>query len=236
MILVIRTMLFYTLSICALVLFASTVTLVSPLVKKHKLQYILTQYNVFVLWLSRCICGLRYKIEGLENIQKGPFIVLSNHQSSLETFLLQTLFSPLSTVLKQELLKLPFFAWGAKQLKAIPLDRNEPTKAYKQLIKEGRERISENRSVLIFPEGTRVAIGKKVKFNRGGAALAYHAKVPIIPIAHNAGLRLMPNSFILTPGVITVRIGQAISSNDRSKRELYELSTAWIEHQRDALL
>jgi len=236
MVLLIKTILFYVGSILALVLFSCMAVLIVPFMNGHKRQYLLTRYNVFVLWLSKFTCGVRYKVEGLENIQKGPYIILCNHQSSLETFLLQTLFSPLSTVLKQELLRVPFFGWGAKMLKAIPLDRRRPAQAYRQLISQGKDRVLENRSVLIFPEGTRVPMGAKVKFNRGGAALAHHTKAPIIPVAHNAGLRWSFKNLMLSPGTITVRIGKPINSTDKSKSELYETSTHWIESNRDELM
>ncbi len=150
--------------------------------------------------------------------------------------MLQTLFSPLSTVLKQELLKIPLFGWGLRMLYPIALDRSQPAKAYKQLISQGRERVSSNRSVLIFPEGTRVTAGDKVKFNRGGAALAHQTQVPIVPIAHNAGLRWPSTNAIPNPGTITVRIGKPIYTAGKSKGELYESSTHWIESNRDALL
>ena len=182
------------------------------------------------------VCGVYYEIEGEENIPEGPCIILSNHQSSWETFLLQTIFSPLSTVLKKELLKIPLFGWGMRLLDPIALDRAQPVQAFKQLISQGHDRLSANRSVLIFPEGTRVAIGEQVKFNRGGAALAHLSQTPIVPVAHNAGLCMPSNSFILTPGKITVKIGIPIYSEGRSKKELYEASTRWIESNRDALM
>ena len=231
----VRTLLFYSGCILGLMLFSCVASLLIPFLNTGKRQYVCSRYNVFVIWWSEFICGIHYEIEGLNNIPEGACVVLSNHQSSLETFLLQTLFSPLSTVLKQELLKVPFFGWGAKILEPIALDRRRPTQAFKQLIAQGQERIDQNRSVLIFPEGTRVSRGEKVKFNRGGAALAYHAQAPIIPIAHNAGLRWSSNRLLL-PGTVTVRIGKPIQPTELNKKELYEVSTKWIESNRDNLM
>ena len=220
----------------ALLLHCSATLLVVPLLNIQQRQYVFTRYNVFVLWWCKVVCGVYYEIEGEENIPEGPCIILSNHQSSWETFLLQTIFSPLSTVLKKELLKIPLFGWGMRLLDPIALDRAQPVQAFKQLISQGHDRLSANRSVLIFPEGTRVAIGEQVKFNRGGAALAHLSQTPIVPVAHNAGLCMPSNSFILTPGKITVKIGTPIYSEGRSKKELYEASTRWIESNRDALM
>lgn len=236
MITFIRSLIFYAVSLIGLVSFSPILILLSPFITTERLQYLITFYNKFVLLCSRYICGLHYKIEGLENIKDEAMVVMSNHQSSLETFILPVIFGPLSTVLKKELLMIPFFSWGAKKMQVIAVDRSNPIQAYKQLIREGAKRISDQRSVLIFPEGTRVAENEKVKFNRGGAALAHHTKAPIIPVAHNTGRFIKANRFPIHSGVITIRIGKAIEANNLSKRELYETSTNWIESQRDILL
>jgi 1-acyl-sn-glycerol-3-phosphate acyltransferase len=233
----VKSTLFYAGSILAMVLyFCCFAGLVAPFVAAHKRQYIFTRYNIFVLWWCKCLFAVEYKVEGIEYIHAQPCIILCNHQSSLETFILQTLFSPLSTVLKKELLMVPFFGWSARMLKAIPVDRGAPVKAYKQLMRQGRESVLDNRSVLIFPEGTRVPIGERVKFNRGGASLAHQLQVPIIPVAHNSGLSWPPKHLALSPSMITIRVGPPIESRDKSKRELYEISTKWIESNRDDLL
>ncbi|MFD2229850.1 lysophospholipid acyltransferase family protein [Alkalimarinus sediminis] len=233
--LVIKSAIFHTGCNIGLLIHCCSTLLIAPLLNVQQRQYIFTRYNVFVLWWCKVVCGVYYEIKGEENIPKGPCIILSNHQSSWETFLFQTMFSPLSTVLKKELLKVPLFGWAMRLLEPIALDRSQPVQAFKQLISQGHDRVSANRSVLIFPEGTRVAIGEKVKFNRGGAALAHHSQTPIVPVAHNAGLCVPKNSFILTPGKITIKIGTPIYSEGKSKKELYDLSTQWIESNRDAM-
>ncbi len=235
-ILAVKSVIFHAGCNIALLLHCCTTLLIAPLLNIRQKQYVFTRYNIFVLWWSKVICGVHYEIEGKENIPEGPCIILSNHQSSWETFLLQTLFSPLSTVLKKELLNIPLFGWGIRLLDPIALDRTKPLQAFKQLITQGQHRVSDKRSVLIFPEGTRVSKGEHVKFNRGGAALAHHSQTPIIPVAHNAGLCVPSHSFILRPGTITVRIGKPIYSEGRNKKELYDESTQWIEFNRDKLM
>jgi len=232
----VKTFCFYSGCILVLIVYCCAIAFVIPFVNDKKQQFVLTRFHVFVLWWSKWVCGIHYQVEGQINIPNEPCIVLCNHQSIWETFFLQTVFSPLSTVLKKELLSIPIFGWGAKVLKAIPIDRGEPIKAYKQLIKEGQDRVISNRSVLIFPEGTRVPLGKKVKFNRGGASLAHLSQAPIIPVAHNAGLFWPSKGFFLKPGLITVRIGKPIYSSEHNKKQLYEESTTWIESNRDSLV
>ena len=55
---------------------------------------------MFILWSLRVICGVKWQIEGIENLPNGPFILVSNHQSAWESFYLQTLLSSGSRKLK----------------------------------------------------------------------------------------------------------------------------------------
>jgi 1-acyl-sn-glycerol-3-phosphate acyltransferase len=82
--------------------------------------------------------------------------------------------------------------------------------------------------VLIFPEGTRVAPGDNKKFNAGGAILASKSGCPVIPLAHNAGEFWPRNSFLKYPGIITVKIGPAIYSQNKSAKEINAEAEEWI--------
>lgn len=64
-----------------------------------------------IVWL-RLTCGVRYRVEGLENIPTRPYVIVAKHQSEWETFFLQLPFTPVCTILKQELLQIPLFGWA----------------------------------------------------------------------------------------------------------------------------
>jgi 1-acyl-sn-glycerol-3-phosphate acyltransferase len=81
---------------------------------------------------------------------------------------------------------------------------------------------------VIFPEGTRVAPGDSKKFNAGGAMLAHKSGFPVIPLAHNAGEFWPRNSFIKYPGVIKVKIGPQIISENKKTKEINAEAEAWI--------
>lgn len=117
--------------------------------------WLITRFNWFVLVWLRITCGIRTEVEGLEKLPKGQqMVILSNHQSEWETIYLQLVAQPMSTVLKRELLKIPFFGWGLKALNPIAVDRGKPAAAMKQVLKQGKARLEEGMSVLVFPEGT----------------------------------------------------------------------------------
>ena len=85
---------------------------------------IITVWTRWVMWAARVICGIRYRVIGAEHIPKAPCIILAKHQSAWETMGFQLIFPPQVWVLKQELLRVPFFGWGLAMLSPIAIDRS----------------------------------------------------------------------------------------------------------------
>lgn len=196
----------------------------------YRVRYIyLTWWNYLVMAWLKLICNVRCEVHGRENIPPGPVVLLSKHQSQWETFFLQVLHPPIATVLKKELLKVPFFGWGLALLEPIAIDRDNPKQALKHIMEEGQRLIAMGRSVMIFPEGTRTPIGQVGNYARSGATLACKAGVPIIPVAHNAGRCWPSKRFLKYPGVITVIIGAPIDTHEGDSRVLIETVKDWIE-------
>lgn len=183
-----------------------------------------------VQWGARHFCGIDYRVEGLEHIPAdGNVIYLSKHQSAWETLaLFKILPGRLVFVLKRELLWIPVWGWAMSTLKHIAINRQLKKIALQTLIDRGIERLQEGFSVVIFPEGTRIAPGEQKKFNAGGALLAQRSGYPVIPIAHNAGSFWPRNSFLKYPGSITVRIGPLIQTKGRKAQEINQEVAAWI--------
>lgn len=184
------------------------------------------------IWGARVICGIRWQIKGEENLPDGAAVILSKHQSAWET-----LFFPahmprnVCFVYKKELHRVPFFGWGLALLRMIPIDRAKGRDAFEQVIKQGKQCMDDGRWPLLFPEGTRVPPGKTARFKMGGALLASRTGAAVIPIAHNAGECWRRNAFIKRPGLITVSIGPAISSEGLTPEELNAKVQAWIEEE-----
>ncbi|MEE9222198.1 MAG: lysophospholipid acyltransferase family protein [Nitrosomonadaceae bacterium] len=182
-----------------------------------------------MLFLTRVICGVRYRVLGMENIPKTPSIVLSKHQSAWETLAFQQIFPPQVWVLKKELLRIPFFGWGLAMTSPIAINRSSGKTALKQIVQQGKDRLKQGLWIVIFPEGTRVAPGKKGKYGIGGAWLATRTGVSVVPVAHNAGELWGKNSFIKRSGTITVSIGAPIDPAGMKANELNARVEAWIE-------
>jgi len=203
--------------------------LIAPLLGYRGRFKLISGINYFYIFWLRVCCGVKVEVKGRENLPKdGAFVVISNHQSEWETLYFLTLVRPQCTVLKQELLDIPFFGWGLRLLKPIALDRSKKRGALKQLLTQGKERLAEGIPVLIFPQGTRVEAGKLGKFNKGGAMLAASGGVPVIPMVHDAGYFWPGKSFVKYPGTITLHIGKPVATADRTVDEIHDESVGWM--------
>lgn len=191
----------------------------------------LTYWNHAVMYWLKLVCGVKVQVHGREHLPSGPFVMLSKHQSPWETVVLQILHPPVITVLKKELLSVPFFGWGMAMLEPIGIDRSNPKQALRAVMDQGQAHLARGRVVMMFPEGTRTPVGQVGTYARSGASLACKAGVPIVPIAHNAGRYWPSKKFIKYPGVIQLVIGAPIDTTDRDGKELTEQVKNWIEDE-----
>lgn len=229
----IRAILFYLLLTLWLLIFP---TILTPL-RWYKPAFAITIAMIWlkgVVVLARVICGIRYHIEGKENIPNQPVIFACQHQSAWETFMLPTELQLPMMVVKKELLSIPIFGAYLRYIGFAAIDRKAGISALKQITDKSQAALSSGRNVLVFPEGTRVAYGQRGKIQAGIAALAESCDAPIIPVSHNAGLLWPKNSFIKKSGVVTVKIHPALPKN-LSKAELFErLSVIYYGDTKDS--
>lgn len=182
-----------------------------------------------MLVMGRLLCGMRYEIEGTENIPDTPSVIMIKHASVWEAYAQVVLFPRQAWVLKRELFWVPFFGLGLRALKPIAINRGAGSSAVKQVIRQGQDRLAEGIWITVFPEGTRVAPGTTKKYGISAAALAHEAGVPVVPVAHNAGDLWPRRSLLKRPGLIRVVIGPAIDGGAQSPKETNRLVQDWIE-------
>lgn len=182
------------------------------------------------LWLQKWICGLKFRVQGAENLPDTACIVMAKHQSTWETIALRGILPPQqSWILKQELMNIPIFGLGLKFAKSIPIDRSAGRRAAMKVVTDGIDRLNEGRNVIIFPEGTRTAPGERKKYSIGGALLAERSGIVVIPIAHNAGVFWRRRGVKKYPGTIDVVIGPPINSKGKKAGEIMGEVEDWIE-------
>jgi 1-acyl-sn-glycerol-3-phosphate acyltransferase len=227
--LLLRSLIFYVILLAGAIFFGFIGIFLIPLPYQYRSQFFLT-FNRLVLWALGFFCGVKHEIHGQENIPSNqPAVILAKHQSTWETMFLQLYFHPASTIMKRELLRIPFFGWGLALLRPIPIDRSNPRQALKQVKSLGLKRLNSGNSILVFPEGTRTPVGETGNYARSGADIAINGKTHIIPVAHNAGAYWPMDTLIKRPGTIQVSIGAPIHSEGKNSKQLTQEAKDWIE-------
>lgn len=183
----------------------------------------------------KALCGVQWRVHGLENLpQKGdntPTILVCNHQSTFETFLIPTVMPrDLAYVFKKELLKVPFFGWAMGRMDMIHIDRSKGSEALTKMATQGERLMNNGTWVVIFPEGTRQPYGKLGNFKTGGTRLALATNAQIIPIAVNTAKHWPRKGFVKTPGTVDMVIGSPMQADSRSADAWMKDIKEWIAH------
>lgn len=204
---------------------------------RNILLLIITNWCVVNLHGLKLICGLSYRVKGLQLYQEavkkhGGVVLMSKHQSTMETLILHAVLEPKpALVLKKELLKIPFYGWALSRIKPIAINREEKASAMEQVIERGSVALQEGRSVLIFPEGTRTPYGSAMVVKKGGVNLALAANAVIVPVALNTGLFWGKGQFIKKPGIATVSFGAGIEVTGKNVVQLQKEIKGWIDQE-----
>lgn len=188
----------------AAVAILSTPVLLAP---AHWTMPAIRFWSWLVVQELRWICGIRLEVIGREHLpQSGPALIAAKHQSALDTLVWLLLVPNCAYVLKQELLRIPFYGFLVAKVGMISVDRSGGAAAMRHLLKAGKAAAAAGRQMVIFPEGTRVAPGERVPYQPGIAALAAATGLPVIPVATNSGLLWGRRAFRKRPGTIVISI------------------------------
>lgn len=166
-------------------------------------------------------CGVEVATRGGENVAwSEPIIVMANHQSYLDIpVLYAALPEPFGMLAKQELFRLPIFSAAMRNLRCIPIDRDNVRQSLASL-RKAAEQIRGGNSIVVFPEGTRSADGTLQDLKTGPFYLAEMARVPIVPVGIRGTRRALPKSRVLVRAAqVEVNIGDPIVPGRRGPAE-----------------
>jgi len=189
-------------------------------------------------WLARWVCRLffafffKLRVYGKENIPgKGPFLLVSNHQSYLDPVLCGVAIERhLQYLARDSLFANRFFKILISSLNAIPVRREEADlKAMKSVI----EKLKHNWGVTLFPEATRTSDGRISPLKAGFGLLAKRAQASVIPMVIDGAFEAWPRdqSLFSTGGMIIITYGKPISYQlikDMDERELASRITGYL--------
>lgn len=156
----------------------------------------------WAMGMAHLLCGIRIEFRGLEHRPTGAALVAGKHMSMLDTIAPFLILDDPCYVLKQELLRLPFFGWFALRSGMVAVRREDAAKALKKMVADCRDRLTEARQIVIFPEGTRSEIGDDPDYKPGVAALYRDLDVPCHLLATNSGLYWPAHGVDRLPGVV----------------------------------
>lgn len=166
-------------------------------------------HSVIYAWVrfhrqcARWILGIKVRIEG--DVPDGQFLFAAKHQAMFETLDFLNLLDTPAPVLKKELTAIPGWGWLAIQYGGIAVDRSGGATAMRAMLRRTRSLLANGRSVVIFPEGTRVLPGEAPPLQAGFAGLYKMFNLPVVPIAIKSGHVWPRNSWIKRPGIVTYR-------------------------------
>lgn len=159
----------------------------------------------FMHWCLTAILGARIVVEGTP--PEGPALYAGKHESYFETLEIARRLHAPAIIMKRELLKIPVWGWASKVYGVIPVDRTASAAALRMMMREGKKAREAGRSVMIFPEGTRVKPGEQPPVKSGFAGLYRALGLPVVPVAVQSG-HVWCRSGRMHPGTIRIRFGE----------------------------
>lgn len=199
-----------SISLVCSTIFLSTIALTGSLFYNKGL--LIHRLSLFWASLHLKLCGIRVLTKGRENLSKPPYIIMCNHQSALDIFIMYiALPFMFKWVAKRQLFSIPFVGWIMKRAGYISLDRESPRDGLKA-INDAAQKVREGMNIIVFPEGTRSNDGKLLPFKKGVFSLVARAGVPVIPIGIIGTSRLQPKGSLMPneKGAVYANIGQPI--------------------------
>lgn len=156
-------------------------------------------------WCARLLAGIDYRVEG--KLPATPALFAAKHQAMYETIMLVRVLDAPAIVMKQELASIPVWGWAARRYGMIVVDREASASALRSMMRDAKAAMAEGRSVLIFPEGTRVNPGETPELKAGFAGLYRMLGLPVIPLALDSG-KVWPRRGPKRRGIVSLRFGE----------------------------
>lgn len=186
-----------------IVLLAPVMALVGPAALRWWVVF-WTRYHRFC---ARWLMGSRVVVTG--TIPAEPVLYPAKHQAMFETFELVALLDAPVIVMKRELAAIPVWGWAAQRYGMIVIDREGSAAALRGMMRAAQAARAEGRSVVIFPEGTRVPPGSAPPLKPGFSGLYRALGLPTVPVAIDSGTawpkrgpkRALPVHFAFQPTI-----------------------------------
>ena len=171
------------------------------------LMYLFNKQNrkIRQVWASLQLKLLGIQLEVVGEIDNDADMYIMNHQSVMDIILFEYLLARNTAwVAKKEIADIPWFGRILKAPDMIIVER-ESKSALIKLLKDSKEKLSQNRPIAIFPEGTRTDGKRLRKFKVGAKMIAnkYQLKVQSFVIINSLEI-LDSKKLTQTPGKVKI--------------------------------
>ena len=145
------------------------------------------------------------RIEGRENMPEGACVIMGNHRAWMDPFFLAMCARDreIRFMGKKELWGNKLFAWIAKQVRGVPVDRGTADMAS---IRMSMTVLKAGHTLGIFPEGTRTKGDGMLPLQGGASLLALRSKCAVVPVYIDGDYRLFRR--------VTVRVCKPVAMDD----------------------
>lgn len=157
---------------------------------------------------AKWLLGIKVVVDG--KLSEEPVLYAIKHEAMFETIDMPRMFRLAAVITKRELFDIPGWGTAAKAYGMIPVDREAGASALRAMIALARQMQAENRSIVIFPEGTRVPHGERPPLQSGFAGLYKLLGLPVVPIAVNSGVLTPKGKPWWHSGTMTYKVGETI--------------------------
>lgn len=166
-----------------------------------------------------------FRIDGkVGDYRPSNTVVVSNHQSQADPFLISNLPWEMKWLGKKVLFNIPFVGWSMSLAGDIPIDRGNRDSA-KASMEMCSKYLQSGMPVMIFPEGTRSKDGQLLPFKNGAFRLAIENGSDILPLAVAGTVSALPKgSWKVGMAKARVRMGEPISTKGMTLDDLDRLS------------
>ena len=194
-------------------------------------------------WIYRATAGFTrravhrrlYVVHGLHNVpHHPPYILIPNHTSFFDHFVIDAIFYPFAGkkiffLTKREAFENALTRLWHESVGAIPVNREKPSRSE---LRNVEAVLANGFPVCIYPEGTRGPGDALLPFKEGAFYFAAKANVPLIPVSIQGAHRVLPKgAWRFRNEKISVRIGRPIQPPTGKVREVAERLAQEARHR-----
>jgi len=185
-------------------------------------------------WLARWVMGIKTEYRGLENMPKDAgFILASAHQSNMDPIITFPVHAGVTALAKKELFATPIVGKILSNMGIIRIDRQSKN-AHAAMAGVGEQVVANKNLLIIYPQGTRVPVGKTKRLKSGAYHLQADTGLPVIPVATNSGV-FWTKGFFHRSGTAVYEVQPPMNAGLRKEAFMKQLEAIVVDRSHELI-